>query len=80
MSGPTVTLKLKPWQTPNYATVEMPARPRQEGIKELPSVHVTELLPQELSDLAEQWLTELYAKANQPHNWSFRAIAERSKQ
>ncbi len=69
-------VKLKPWLTPNFATIEMPPRPKQEGISALPSIPVKELSPQALADLAEQWLTELYEKAGKPRNWTFTAPGE----
>ncbi len=59
----SIEMKLKPWQTPNYAQVELPSAPKQEGVRELPSVHVSELSLEALDDLARQWLTDLYNKA-----------------
>lgn len=52
------------WPAPNFATVSLPPLPRQEGMKELPSVPIAELQPQVLDALAEAWLADLYAKAN----------------
>jgi hypothetical protein len=63
-------MKLKPWLSPNYAQVEMPPRPRQDGPKEPPSLHVSELSAEALDGLAEQWLADLYTKAGKPNRWS----------
>lgn len=70
----TIELKLKPWTTPNFATVEQPPRPKQDGMRELPSIPVKELSQEALDGLATEWLRELYEKAGkvQP-NWSFEA-------
>jgi len=67
----SIQLKLKPWVVPRFATVEMPPRPRQDDIRELPSIPVSDLSREALRSLAEQWLTDLYAKAGQEPDWSF---------
>jgi hypothetical protein len=69
-------MKLKPWAVPNFATIELPPEPKQNGFRELPSIAVAELSADALSDLAEQWLTELYQKAGKPHNWTFQPTSE----
>lgn len=66
-----IELKLKPWQAPSYALVDSPPGGRQDGLKPLASVHVSELSPDALTQLAEQWLTDLYKKAGKTQNWSF---------
>lgn len=65
------TVSLKNWTVPNFAQFDIPARPKQDGIRELPTVPVAELSASALSWLAEAWLTELYAKAGKPHDWNF---------
>lgn len=67
----TFELKLRPWTTPNFATAEMPVGKRQDGARELPTIAVADLSEEALSDLAQQWLGELYDKAGKPRNWSF---------
>jgi hypothetical protein len=67
----SVEMKLKPWQTPNFASIEAPPRPKGEGFTELPSIPITELSAAALSALAEEWLTSLYQKAGKAQDWSF---------
>lgn len=67
----TFEMKLRPWIVPNFATLDMPVGRKQDGPRELPTIAVADLSEEALTDLAQQWLTELYAKAGQPHNWSF---------
>lgn len=62
----TIALQMKPWTAPNYATVEMPPRPKQDGVQALPSFHVKDLPLETLDRLAEQWRRDLYQKAGQP--------------
>ena len=66
----TMPMKLQPWQPPNFARLEMPPGNRQEGFKETPALHVSELSQDALDGLASQWLTDLYAKAEKPNNWA----------
>lgn len=58
-----MSYKLKAWQTPNFATVDLPTRPKQDGIVALPSVAVKDIPQEALDSLAQQWIEELYAKA-----------------
>lgn len=67
----SIKMKLKPWLTPNFANIEVPPRPKQDGVVELPSIPVSELSMEALSSLAQQWLTELYTKAGKTPDWSF---------
>jgi hypothetical protein len=60
----SIRLPLKPWQVPNFANVDMPPRPRQDGMVSNPSFKVEELAQDALDDLAAQWLADLYTKAN----------------
>jgi hypothetical protein len=59
----TTAVKFRRWQAPNYAVQDMPPRPRQEGMVELPKAHINELPFEVLDALAEAWLTDLYAKS-----------------
>lgn len=63
MKAALINYSLKPWQTPNFATVELPPRPKQEGIVALPSVPLNELSDEALDILVEQWRAEVYRKA-----------------
>lgn len=67
----TIEMKLQPWLAPNFARVEQAPRPRQEGIHETPAIPVADLSAEALTSLAEQWLTDLYAKAGKEPNWAF---------
>lgn len=67
----TIQMKLKPWQVPNFAQVEMPPGLKQGGVRELPSIAVADLSDEALTGLAVQWLTDLYAKAGKTPNWAF---------
>ncbi len=64
-------MKLKPWIVPNFVQFEMPPGKREDGLKSLPGMHVSELTHAELSDLAEEWLMELYLKAGKVRNFTF---------
>lgn len=66
----TIEMKLKPWLSPNYAPLEMPPGKREDGVKELPSFHVSELPQEALDAQARQWLIDLYAKAKKPNPWA----------
>lgn len=59
----TTSVKLQPWQTPNYVLAKMPPRPRQEGFIELPKWHVRELDADVLSNLCDQFRAEIFRKA-----------------
>ena len=63
----TQTVRLKPWQVPNFAGIEMPPGLKQEGFKELPTIAIKDLDYEALCGLAEQWLRELFSKANRPN-------------
>jgi hypothetical protein len=54
------------WIAPNFANVDMPPRPRQEGMQALPSVAIKDLAPEALDALAAAWLSDLYTKADRP--------------
>lgn len=58
-----VKLKLKPFTTPNFAMVEMPPRPREEGMKELPSLALETLDAETLEALCIQFRADIFKKA-----------------
>lgn len=60
------TVRFKPFNVPNYARVETPAKPRQEGFQESPAISIEDLEPAVLDALAERWLDNLYASAKRP--------------
>jgi hypothetical protein len=49
-----IDVKLKMVMMPNFLTMEMPARPRQEGFTELPKVSVGELSEEQASQYADE--------------------------
>jgi hypothetical protein len=61
--GAVISYKLKPFQTPSFATVELPPRPKQEGGHALPSIPLNELSDEALDSLVSQWREEVYRKA-----------------
>lgn len=63
-------MNLKPWLAPNYAPMEMPPGKREDGVKELPSFHVSELSQEALDGQAKRWLSDLYIKAKKPNPWT----------
>lgn len=64
---PTIALKLRPWRAPNFANVEDGGGPRN---REVPSIPVKELPPESLNAMAQEWLEDLYAKAEKPSPWA----------
>lgn len=67
----TIETALKPWLVPDHAYVDEPARPKQDGLRELRKIPVPELPADTLRAMAHDWLTALYDKAGKPYNWRF---------
>jgi len=65
-SNATMAFTMRPWLAPNFATVDMPAAPKQDGMRDLPTFHVSDLPVETLDQLAEQWRVDLYVKAGKP--------------
>lgn len=63
MTNVTMPLKLKPFNTPNFVLVDMPARPKQEGVTSLPSFPLHELSVESLDQLCRQFRAEVFTKA-----------------
>lgn len=57
----TTQIKLKPFAVPVDAVMELPARPKQDGLKMLPRIPLEDLEPDALDALAQTWLDNLYA-------------------
>lgn len=66
-----IEMKLKPWPVPDHAVVDEPPRPKQEGIRELLTIPLSDLPYGVLQEMARDWLMALYEKAGKPHNWRF---------
>lgn len=58
-----IQLKLRPFQTPNYVSVEGESKPRQEGLQELPKFALNELSEESLSELCDQFRFDIFKKA-----------------
>jgi hypothetical protein len=56
--------KLRPFMTPNFVSVEMPPRPRQEGLVEAPKFALAELDAETLSELCDEFRADVFRKAN----------------
>lgn len=59
----TAKISYRRFQVPNFATQDMPARPKQDGLHALPSTPIAELDPAVLDALAAAWIWDLYDKA-----------------
>lgn len=58
-----MTIKLKPFLTPNFAIMEMPPGKREDGFKELPSVPLPEIDATELASMCDAFRAEIFRKA-----------------
>lgn len=63
MSEVYMNTKLAPWTVPNFVCVEMPPRPRQEGMAESPKYAIAELGAEVLSDMCDRFRADVFAKA-----------------
>lgn len=66
----SVSMKLKPFNVPNFAVAEMPPGLREHGYRESPSFPLHELPVETLDTLCAQFRAEVFAKAKKkdPHN------------
>lgn len=61
---PTLNVELVPFSVPNYVSVKMPPRPRQEGVNlDGPKFHLRELTDETLEMLCRQFREDVFAKA-----------------
>ena len=67
----TIQLELKPWVAPKFAIVAEPMRPREEGLQQCRSIQVSDLSPETLREMANNWLSDLYDNAGQAYDWRF---------
>jgi hypothetical protein len=56
-------LNLVPFSTPNFVSVQLPARPRQDGLIEAPKFSLTQLDHDTLSALCDEFRAEVFLKA-----------------
>lgn len=62
----SVAVKLKPWTVPNFASVEMPVKPREEGLQNGVSFALNELPAEALAQLCDEFRAEVFRKAGKP--------------
>ena len=67
----TIETKLRPWQTPSFATVDRGPGNRGEGLKQAETIPISELPASTVREMAQEWLEEVYRKANIPVDWRF---------
>ncbi len=49
--------------TPNFIGIKMPPVARQDGFKDLPTIHISELTDKQLEEIGAAWTKELVQKA-----------------
>lgn len=59
-------LELNPFSVPNYVTVKMPPGNKQDGFREAPKFHLSELSEETLNALCEQFKKDVFEKAEKP--------------
>lgn len=55
--------EFNPWQVPNYVTLKVKAGLKQDGMKEVPSFHLSDLEPEDLSKMCDDFREEIFRKA-----------------
>lgn len=60
-----MTIKLKPFQTPNFVIAEATPRPRQEGFKSesAPTWPLKEVEAEDLAEMCDAFRAEIFRKA-----------------
>ncbi len=69
----TIEVKLKPFQVPNFVLTEAEAKPRQEGMQEVPKYSLAELDAETLEKLCDEFVISVFKKAGKqqpPKNYS----------
>lgn len=61
----SINLKLRPFEVPTHVTIEMPAGKRQDGVKPLPALALSDLSDEALQALIEEF-AENVMKAARP--------------
>lgn len=78
----TIPLVLRPFAVPTYVSVEMPPGRKEDGPKPLPTFPLTQLPPEVLDQLCNQFRANVFAQAEQhdpkaPHpNTELRTVIE----
>jgi len=58
-----MNMEFNPWTTPNFMTIKMPPRPRQEGFQEGPKLALSEVDAETLSYQCDRFREEIFNKA-----------------
>lgn len=64
----TIDIKLRPFTVPNFVSIEMPARPKQDGFIELPKYALHELPDETLERLCAEFREAVLQKARTARN------------
>lgn len=59
-------VEIQPFTTPRYVFQKMPPNSRLEGLNEVPKYYISDIDPQILSDLCDQFRADIFEKANKP--------------
>lgn len=59
-------VELKPWLVPNYVIAKMPPREKQDGFKNAPHWHLSEVDADTLVDQCNKFRAEIFRIANKP--------------
>lgn len=61
-----MNIKLKPFGTPSFAILIMPAGKRQDGFTPTDGIPLREIDAEELSDMCDAFRAEIFKKAGKP--------------
>lgn len=61
-----ISQNLRPFQVPNFVTIEMPPRPRECGMSPSPTVAIGDLPAETLAELCDDFRAAVFAKAGKP--------------
>lgn len=58
-----MTVDTQPWVVPNYIILKMPIRPRQDGFREAPKLHVKDIDADTLARMCDEFRAGVFRKA-----------------
>lgn len=58
-----IEVELQPFSVPNYVLTVQEPRPKQDGIQETPKYHLSELSPETLDRLCDEFRDAVFEKA-----------------
>lgn len=56
-------IELVPWQTPNFVTMKVPPRPREEGFQQAPTFPLSEVDAETLAQMCDDFRASVFEKA-----------------